>query len=51
MNEEKNETSWFKGMWDKFIGAGSADSEVITENNFITRLAEKPVSITSDLFD
>ena len=51
MSEEKTDTSWFKSLWDRFIGSGSEESEVITENNFITRLAEKPVRITSDLFD
>ena len=51
ISEEKSNTSWLKTLWDKFIGAGSEESEVITENNFITRLAEKPVRIMSDLFD
>ena len=51
--EEKAEAGnwWFKSLWDKFIGYGAEESEVITENNFITRLAEKPVRIISDLFD
>lgn len=38
-------------MWNRFIGPGKEEVEVITDDNFITRLAEKPVRISSGLFD
>ena len=38
--EEKSDDSWLKSVWNRFLGPSKEEGEVITDNNFITRLAE-----------
>jgi len=49
--EGESNQSWLLSMWTKFMGPVKSEEEVITDNNFISRLAEKPINITSDLFN
>jgi len=49
--EGESRQSWLQAMWAKFTGSSLSEEEVITDNNFITRQAEKPVRITCALFD
>lgn len=49
--QQQQQGSWLTGLWSKLFGPGKDVAEVITDNNFIMRLAEKPVVITCDLFE